>query len=124
MASLAHAPAEALGGRPVAFLCRSCNRFLGTAYEAALTEAIRRSPDSETGRQQMTVKFGPTGGPLAYRSMILERGDFDPASVRLTLSQLGKRSEFVDDALRKSAKGRVLQFKGENDSVFRLAFLS
>lgn len=122
---MAHAPAEALGGRPVAFLCRTCNSFLGTAYEGALAEAIRRSPDIETGRQQMPVKFGRPGGPLTYRSMILERGGPGQAPVTVTLNALGKASEFVNDAFaRSSSDGLVLQFRGEGDSVFRLAFLS
>jgi hypothetical protein len=73
----------------------------------------------------MTVKFGPMSGPLTYSTMTVARDVSGPARFVLTLDQLGKRSEFVDDAFRKSAKdGRVLQFKGESDSVFRLAFLS
>jgi hypothetical protein len=55
----AHAPAEAVGGRVVTLLCRACNSFLGSEYEASAVRMIRAHVEAKTtGRWTETMRVG------------------------------------------------------------------
>jgi hypothetical protein len=65
--TIAHAPAESVGGKPVTFLCKACNNFLGTTYEAGLSGWIERQREartSGTATHKATLRHGD--GTLLY----------------------------------------------------------
>lgn len=119
--SVAHAPAEALGGRPVAFLCRHCNSYLGTAFEASAIETARSAPVD--GRQRLTVRFGRQGGPMLARRAVIET-DSDGVP-HLTLDGTDHVAAYVLADFEDHRDGPMsLQFRGESGLKTKLAFLS
>jgi hypothetical protein len=120
-ASVAHAPSEAIGGRPRTFLCRRCNSFLGTAFEASAIDAVRRS--SDPGSQEWTVRFGRKGGPMIVSRAVFETGD--DGNPRVTLDPIGDLSPYVLEDFERHRHGpMMLQVRGESDLPTKLAFLS
>jgi hypothetical protein len=119
-ATVAHAPAEALGGLALTFLCRTCNSYLGTAFEASAIEALRRGPSH---RQVMKVRFGRKGGPMPVHRAVIET-DAD-GNRSLSLEPLGKLDPHVlEDFERHSDEPMQIQFQGESQLPTKLAFLS
>lgn len=119
-ATVAHAPAKAVGGLSLTFLCRTCNSYLGTAFEASAIEALRRGPSQ---RQVMKVRFGRKGGPMPVRRAVIET-DAD-GNRSLSLEPLGKLDPYVlGDLERHPGEPMQMRFQEESDLPTKLAFLS
>lgn len=121
-ASLAHAPARALGGRPVAFLCRACNGYLSRSFEAAAISSLA-AIGAGSNRQELTVRFGPKGGPQLFHRALLETDGV--GNQRLTLLPLGKIPGALGEDMRKNRpSGFTMEFTFATNTAIRLAFMS
>src|SRR5437773_6494113 len=65
-ASVAHAPAKEVGGRPRAFLCKACNNFLGTAYESSADAMIEAARQAGAGVSTTRASATAPGGATIY----------------------------------------------------------
>jgi hypothetical protein len=121
-ASVADCPAKAVGGRPLTFLCKRCNNFLGQEFESAAAMLLKSRVPGSPGVEVMRVKFGRKGGPQTYHRA---RVDHSPNGPSLDMDALGKVTDYVKQAAKDESRGPfILQFKGHNEGAAKLAFLS
>lgn len=101
--TLAHAPSARLGGRVVGLLCKACNSFLGTKYEAYLSVDADRAIGSEVLRAR----------PASGLGSFVVRADtkFDPKTRHhdMTLRAAGRKREFDAAMKRLNSQGGIHQ---------------
>ena len=123
-ATIAHSPSKEVGGDGLTFLCKACNSFLGTAYEAATAGLLSRIIEAKaTGGATHKVAFAHVGGTRLYTDAVLS-GDGTDHSV--TAIPRGKRSaaeeRFADEANRGTPLNLTFVVPGEQNVA--LAYLS
>lgn len=100
-ATLAHAPSQRLGGRPVGLLCRSCNSYLGTTYEADLkTQADRQGGDE-------VIRVASRGGEAGVYMRAEIKHDPLARTHDITLKPAGKARDFGAALDRLSKEGGI-----------------
>jgi hypothetical protein len=125
-----HAPSEVVGGIPRAFLCKSCNNFLGTRYEAGAADYIRgrRQASSRGGedyRVSLRRKVGSAEvGPRIYLNATLSGEGIDK---RIDARPVRRNPDLEKrfGAGRTEGETLVLHLpRRPSDDSIRLAFLS
>ena len=121
-ATIAHAPARSVGGRPVVFLCRDCNSSLGSQLEAAAATFSDWAHQDKTGKRVVKARFGKADGPSAYFRATLSNEDIGRHAIRL--EELGPVPDYVRDRLAPDGERRSLQLHEPSPEHARLAFVS
>jgi hypothetical protein len=121
-ATVAHAPAEAVGGRPVVFLCRRCNSFLGTAYEASAKAMFARLAHGDAGQQILKVRYGRPGGPQIHGTATVTTTP--EGIVQLSVDGPKPDAFVIDDFRQHGMRGIHLSYREETEQHFKLALLS
>lgn len=121
-ATLAHAPSEAVGGKGATFLCKACNSFLGSAYEAGADDYIAEMRAGAEGIKRRISLAHPTGPRLYMDAVFAGEGDHKPISAEPRGRNEEAEARF---AAAKPEDGRLLlQFRFAGESNIKLAFLS
>lgn len=124
-ATLAHAPSKEVGGSGQTFLCKACNSFLGTAYEAAADDYIGSIEDAKaSGSVSQKISLRHRTGPRLYMDAVFS-GTTD-ADRRIEAEPIRRNAE----AERRfgDAKGPgeplFLSFRVPSEDHVKLAYLS
>jgi hypothetical protein len=122
-ATLAHAPADAVGGKPAAFLCKRCNSYLGTAFEPAAADQLEAVRVGSLGLPKV-VRAGYKGGAKLVARASWETADGAP--VALVLDSLGRQRAGIAYAQGQGSaeSGLTITYREWAPHVAKLAYLS
>lgn len=100
-ATLAHAPSAGLGGKAVGLLCRACNSYLGTTYEAYL----KLQADRATG--QDVIRVGPSGAEARVYMRAEVKHDLKARHHDIALRPAGKQRDYEEALKRLRSEGGI-----------------
>ena len=122
--TIAHAPSKGVGGGEQTFLCKSCNSFLGTAYEAGADEIISALEEAKlTGSTQHKIAANFQTGPRIYLDAVVS-GAKAANKIDAKPRRRNKEAEARFGAAKELGGPLSLWFRVPSESNVRLAFLS
>jgi hypothetical protein len=124
-ATLAHAPSKEVGGSGQTFLCKACNSFLGTAYEAAADEVISSIEEAKaTGSVAQKITLRHRTGPHLYLDAVFSGStDADRGITAEPIRRNPDAEKRFGDA-RKPGEPLFLTFRVPSEDHVKLAYLS
>jgi hypothetical protein len=123
-ATIAHAPSKEVGGSGRTFLCKACNSFLGTAYEAGADEFMLTLQEGKlTGRTRHRIAANLQTGPRIYLDAIVS-GVGAPNSIEAKPRRRNKEAETRFGVAKELGGPLSLAFRVPSESNVRLAYLS
>ena len=106
-----------MGGRPVAYLCKWCNSYLGATFEAAAVDLIERGPGPPS-----IVRAGHPAGPKPYaRATWGVAADGSPS---LVLEPAGSGADAAYATSHGPDHRLTVSFREHSPHVVKLAYLA
>ena len=123
-ATVAHSPSKEAGGDGQTFLCKACNSYLGTAYEAGAAGMLSRIREARaTGGSTHKIALAHRGGARIYTEAVLS-GDGAKHRVEATSR---RKATAAEKRFAKEAQGGApltMSFQAPGEENIKLAFLS
>jgi hypothetical protein len=121
-ATVAHAPSREVGGKGQTFLCKACNSFLGTAYEAGVDEYIADMRSGTAGVKRKITLSRDTGPRLYYDAVF--SGEKGTKRISAEPRRRNKQAEQRFNAAKTDDEKLVIQFRFAGEANIKLAYLS
>lgn len=123
-ATIAHAPGKDVGGVGQTFLCKACNSYLGTAYEAAADAWLSRIGEARaTGGTTHKVALRHGRGSLLYGDAVLSgEGRVHRIQARIRGRNKTAQDRFAADS--KNGQMLAISLRLPSESTIKLAYLS
>ena len=123
-ATIAHSPSKEVGGDGQTFLCKACNSYLGTAYEAAASEWLSRIIEARATRgttHKVALRHGK--GTRLYADAVLS-GEGRDHGIQAQLRGKNRKAQDRFAADSKSGEALSISLRLPNESTIKLAYLS